>query len=451
MGPWISKKRRAGADKCPLDPEDVDTFEDADGCPDPDNDGDGVLDVSDRCPLEPEELDGTDDDDGCPEPDDDGDGILDVDDDCPFDSEDRCRVRKTECSIIITEAIHFESAKDVIQPVSFPVLDSVRDALRSNPGIALLEVQGHTDSKGGDAYNQDLSQRRAASVVRYLTENHIEAARLSPIGHGEARPIASHRPSRGRAHNRRVEFIILDPKPTEECLQKQKELLLIYDPVGHRMLVYGGRNYVGLDVGQQTLALTLTEGEEAWSALAPGVLPPGVQERWIHTLMYDASRHRLVLMGGAQGFGGHAAWGDVWALPLDAPDSGWIELVQVGDGPGPVLTTFFGFYEPAADHYYVGHGAVYHSSDQYGKVNPAKIEPSVWALVPVGTETVRWVELRTLDPDPILRGVDLHWDPARNLGFSAFGRTAWANPGTDLYYNSEVRAYAIYEPVLSGP
>ena len=186
-----------------------------------DRDGDGIVDPDDACPDEPEDRDGFEDTDGCPEPDNDGDGILDVDDDCPFDSEDRCKVRKTECSIIITEAIHFESAKDVIQPVSFPVLDSVRDALRSNPGIALLEVQGHTDSKGGDAYNQDLSQRRAASVVRYLTENHIEAARLSPIGHGEARPIASNRSSRGRAHNRRVEFIILDPKPTEECLQQQ--------------------------------------------------------------------------------------------------------------------------------------------------------------------------------------------------------------------------------------
>lgn len=79
-------------DECPDDPEDFDGFQDADGCPDPDNDNDGILDVDDRCPDVPEDRDGDQDDDGCPEATDgdrDGDGILDSRDKCPDDPEDR--------------------------------------------------------------------------------------------------------------------------------------------------------------------------------------------------------------------------------------------------------------------------------------------------------------------------------------------------------------------------
>jgi len=76
-------------DQCKMDPEDPDGFEDKDGCPDLDNDSDGVLDAQDRCPLEPEDLDGFEDSDGCPELDNDGDGIKDSRDDCPLEPEDK--------------------------------------------------------------------------------------------------------------------------------------------------------------------------------------------------------------------------------------------------------------------------------------------------------------------------------------------------------------------------
>lgn len=78
-------------DKCPDDPEDLDEFEDLDGCPDPDNDRDGILDTEDECPTVPEDRDGDADEDGCPEgeaSDRDGDGILDSEDQCPDDPED---------------------------------------------------------------------------------------------------------------------------------------------------------------------------------------------------------------------------------------------------------------------------------------------------------------------------------------------------------------------------
>jgi OOP family OmpA-OmpF porin len=79
-------------DKCPDDPEDFDGFQDADGCPDPDNDNDGIPDVNDRCPNVPEDRDGDQDEDGCPEGGDgdrDGDGIPDKLDKCPDQPEDR--------------------------------------------------------------------------------------------------------------------------------------------------------------------------------------------------------------------------------------------------------------------------------------------------------------------------------------------------------------------------
>ena len=74
-------------DQCPNEPEDLDQFEDFDGCADPDNDGDGLDDGEDTCPLEAEDPDLFQDGDGCPDPDNDGDGILDVDDSCPMNPE----------------------------------------------------------------------------------------------------------------------------------------------------------------------------------------------------------------------------------------------------------------------------------------------------------------------------------------------------------------------------
>lgn len=73
-------------DACPGDPEDVDGFEDSDGCPDLDNDNDRILDLADQCALQPEDPDGWQDDDGCPDPDNDGDGLLDASDACPNDA-----------------------------------------------------------------------------------------------------------------------------------------------------------------------------------------------------------------------------------------------------------------------------------------------------------------------------------------------------------------------------
>ena len=91
-------------DKCPNEPEDVDGFQDADGCPDPDNDKDGISDLKDKCPMEPEDKDGFEDTDGCPENDNDKDKIADAVDKCPnvpedfdgFEDEDGCPERDND-------------------------------------------------------------------------------------------------------------------------------------------------------------------------------------------------------------------------------------------------------------------------------------------------------------------------------------------------------------------
>ena len=215
-------------DSCPMDPEDFDTFQDEDGCPDPDNDGDGLLDIEDVCPLDPEDFDVFEDEDGCPDPDNDQDRILDVEDDCPvdpevyngFEDEDGCPdqgvVTVTCDQIEFDDTIEFETDSDVIRPVSFGLLDQIVATLVARDDIFHVSVEGHTDSRGSARYNLDLSDRRAASVMRYLDEHGIDMSRLSSAGYGEERPIDTNDSAAGRQRNRRVEFIITEQEGCSE-------------------------------------------------------------------------------------------------------------------------------------------------------------------------------------------------------------------------------------------
>jgi outer membrane protein OmpA-like peptidoglycan-associated protein len=208
-------------DKCPDDPEDKDGFEDEDGCPDPDNDKDGILDVDDLCPNDPEDKDGFEDQDGCPDPDNDKDRILDKDDKCPnepetyngFEDEDGCpdkgRVILRKGKLEILDKIYFETAKAIIKPISFPILDAVAATLKGNPQILLIEVQGHADERGADDYNMRLTEDRAAAVKTYLGEHGVEADRLQSHGYGETKPVCPQHNENCWSKNRRVEFVIL--------------------------------------------------------------------------------------------------------------------------------------------------------------------------------------------------------------------------------------------------
>ena len=124
------------------------------------------------------------------------------------------KVVVTEEQIITLEPIYFDFDKSTIKPVSYPLLDQVVKVMADRPSMR-VRVEGHTDSKGADAYNQKLSQRRSESVVKYLIEKSIAPSRLDSVGFGESRPIApNNNPdgsdnAAGRAKNRRTEFHVI--------------------------------------------------------------------------------------------------------------------------------------------------------------------------------------------------------------------------------------------------
>jgi OmpA-OmpF porin, OOP family len=104
--------------------------------------------------------------------------------------------------------IYFDFDKTTLKSESFIELNKVVDFLKQNAKVS-IEISGHTDSKGSDTYNENLSQGRSQSVVDYLVSQGIDSSRLQAHGYGEAKPIDSNETEEGRANNRRVEFTVL--------------------------------------------------------------------------------------------------------------------------------------------------------------------------------------------------------------------------------------------------
>ena len=103
----------------------------------------------------------------------------------------------------VLKNVYFDTDSDELQPRSFVELDKLLALLRKFPEVNILIV-GHTDNEGTAAYNEDLSQRRASTVMRYLTDREISASRLSAEGRGQREPVASNDNPEGRQLNRRV-------------------------------------------------------------------------------------------------------------------------------------------------------------------------------------------------------------------------------------------------------
>ena len=203
-------------DQCATRREDQDGFKDEDGCPDLDNDNDGIPDLNDRCPNHPEDMDGFQDEDGCEDSDNDGDGLPDALDSCPFqpeiyngfEDEDGCpdeTAPEIERFTGVIHGVNFEVNSDQITVESYRILDEAAAVLVKYPELR-IEVQGHTDSDGSEQSNFELSDRRAESVVRYMTGRGVSAERLTWMGYGESRPLVANDSAEGKAINRRVEF-----------------------------------------------------------------------------------------------------------------------------------------------------------------------------------------------------------------------------------------------------
>lgn len=104
--------------------------------------------------------------------------------------------------------VTFATDSSDLSPAFFDVLNSVGKVLQEY-NKTVVEVAGHTDSTGSDAYNQSLSERRAASVASYLRGRGVLADRLISVGMGESRPIADNGTAAGRQANRRVEITMV--------------------------------------------------------------------------------------------------------------------------------------------------------------------------------------------------------------------------------------------------
>jgi outer membrane protein OmpA-like peptidoglycan-associated protein len=208
-------------DACPLKPG-VAKYH---GCPVPDTDHDGIDDDHDSCRTVP----GVARYHGCPIPDRDGDGVNDEEDACPDSagpaSNHGCPLPpppvvvvappvapvltiRPEDSLAVDYIAHnvlFNSSSDQFRDSSYMALDTLAARLLAHPEWHLT-IEGHTDSSGQQAKNMLLSQRRADAIRAYLLKKGIPDSRLTAIGYGSGRPVATNRTAVGRAANRRVEF-----------------------------------------------------------------------------------------------------------------------------------------------------------------------------------------------------------------------------------------------------
>ncbi len=108
---------------------------------------------------------------------------------------------------VILRGVNFETNKATLTRNSESILEEAYKALIANPNVQ-VEISGHTDSVGGDAYNQDLSLRRAQAVKNWLVQRGIASNRMKTIGKGEMEPVADNNTADGRAENRRIEFYV---------------------------------------------------------------------------------------------------------------------------------------------------------------------------------------------------------------------------------------------------
>jgi len=186
-------------DKCPNQPEDVDGFQDADGCPDIDNDGDHVLDIADKCPSQPETYNGFEDDDGCP-------------DTVPAD------VSGIVGSI---EGLLYADGETAVRDSAQPAIKKIAKVMADHPGVKIV-LTGHTDDREAkafatppaqgqpppdiDALATELAHGRAEAVKQALVAAGVPEGRIVVDGVGAEDPVADNSTPKGRLANRRVEL-----------------------------------------------------------------------------------------------------------------------------------------------------------------------------------------------------------------------------------------------------
>lgn len=175
-----------------------------------DADRDGVVDSRDACPGTPAGV--SVDASGCPL-DSDADGVYDDRDRCPETprgakvDDEGCH-KMLEKTVRITLNIEFDFDSSDARPEHTGEVSKVATFMRQYPDSSVV-MEGHTDSRGREAYNQALSERRAKTIAELLVSDFdIEASRVSSRGHGESKPIATNDTDEGRQRNRRVVAVV---------------------------------------------------------------------------------------------------------------------------------------------------------------------------------------------------------------------------------------------------
>lgn len=181
---------------------------DAQGCAF-DTDGDGVVDGVDMCANTPAgvEVDRV----GCPL-DTDKDGVADFEDMCPATPLGTI-VDPTGCplageKILSLTGVNFATNKAILTTEAQDILEQAVELLKNTDSVIEVRVEGNTDSRGTEAYNLALSQKRAQAVVDYLTARGVKGSSLIAVGLGETSPVANNDTKAGRAANRRVDFVV---------------------------------------------------------------------------------------------------------------------------------------------------------------------------------------------------------------------------------------------------
>lgn len=135
----------------------------------------------------------------------DGDGVYDDKDKCPNTPKGTV-VDENGCPKIIRLHVKFDFDKSTVKPEYMKDIAKVADFMKQNSGYSVV-LEGHTDAKGSDAYNQKLSDSRAKAVAKALAGLGIPAAKITTEAYGESKPIATNDTEAGRTENRRVDAL----------------------------------------------------------------------------------------------------------------------------------------------------------------------------------------------------------------------------------------------------
>jgi OmpA-OmpF porin, OOP family len=120
--------------------------------------------------------------------------------------------KRTERGVVVTLGdVLFDTGKATLKPGAYSAIDRLATVLKEDRSRKVM-IEGHTDSVGSDEYNQQLSERRAASVQAALFERGVEASQVSTMGRGEMTPVASNDNEAGRQQNRRVELVFQEDR-----------------------------------------------------------------------------------------------------------------------------------------------------------------------------------------------------------------------------------------------